>query len=265
MTDYSMIGRTILGSMIIYMLCTACGSLHTQEMVNQAQYHHDLAYGHFFENQDGDAALQEILISLKLNETSAQSHWLAGLIFSGRGASLTAIKHYRRALEIDPTLHEVQNNLGTIYLSLEQWEKAVEVFKPLTKTVEYRTPAMSHNNLGWAYFKLGRYEEARQQLLASTQLDPRLCPPYNNLGILYLKLNDKLRAQRILQRGIKRCPTYAEPNLHLAHAILYSAQPIAEEALRRCISLAADTDLGLRCEQLLISIQGRANPNRSAP
>ena len=68
-------------------------------------------------------------MSLKSFEADASTHLLAGLIFSGRKNYLKSIKHYQRAIELDPKFYEVKNNLGTVYLALGQWEKAVTLFQ----------------------------------------------------------------------------------------------------------------------------------------
>ena len=234
-------------------LVFACGAAKQKEkQLQQASYHYKLAYGHFFENKDGEAALQEILLSLKSFEADPNTHLLAGLIFSGRKDYLKAIKHYQRALELKPKFYEVRNNLGTVYLALGQWKKSIEIFKELSQTLEYRTPAMGHNNLGWAYYKTGKILRAKNAFLTAIQLNPRLCPPYNNVGLLYLENKELLNAQHFLQRGIKQCPRYAEPYLHLGKIALQQGQITqAKEYLAQCKKLSPDSSLGIRCQQIL--------------
>jgi type IV pilus assembly protein PilF len=253
---HSFISQCISFICIISLLFACGASKQNKKDLHEAGYHYKLAYGHFFENKDGESALQEILLSLKFFEADPHTHLLAGLIFSGRNKYLKAMNHYKRALELDPKFYEVKNNLGTIYLALGQWERAIILFTGLIKVLEYRTPAMGHNNLGWAYYKLGKIALAKRSFLTAIQLNPRLCPPYNNVGLIYLEEKDLMNAQRFLERGIKRCPRYAEPYLHLGKTHLRQRQLLeANKYLQQCKKLSPDTSLGIRCEQMLIKIQ----------
>ncbi len=240
----------LLASLLL--ITVACGPQIKESQIKKAAYHHRLAYGHFFENGDSDAALQEALLSLQFNPDVAEVHMLTGLIYTGRSDLLKALKYYRRAIEIKPDYYEAKNNLGTVYLSLGMWQKAIEVFSDLSQIDEYRTPAMGYNNLGWAYYKLAQYEVAKKYFVNATQLNPRLCPPHNNLGLAYIELNDEERAERSLKAAIKICPQYAEPHLHLGQLYAKQAkQQKALSALETCRRLAKESDVGLRCSGLL--------------
>ena len=230
----------------------ACVPALKEGQIKKAEYHHRLAYGHFFESGDSDAALQETILSLQFNPKIAEVHMLAGLIYTGRSDLLKALKHYRRAIELKPNYYEAKNNLGTVYLSLNMWKKAIEVFSELSQIDEYRTPAMGYNNLGWAYFKLGEYALAKKYFVNATQLNPRLCPPHNNLGLSYIQLKDYERAERSLKAAIKICPQYAEPHLHLGQIYLLSTKlKEALTALDNCRRLAKESEVGLRCTSLI--------------
>ena len=231
--------------------CVSCGTNLKDQQVKNAKYHHRLAYGHFIENHDSEAALQEILKSLKLNPNVPEVHMLAGLIYTGRRDLLKALKHYRTAIELKPDYFEAKNNLGTVYLSLNMWEQAINVFNELITRDEYRTPAMGYNNLGWAHHKLNQDQVALKHFITATQLGPRLCPPHNNVGMLYLKRGEIDKAKRSLKTAIKRCPQYAEPYLHLGR--LYAQSGQAHQAITQwqtCQKLAPENEIGLRCESL---------------
>jgi len=229
-----------------------CGGGEELRRSQQAQYHADLAYGYLMEGQETNAALQEVLKSLKLREDDPATHHLAALIFMGRSDWLKALKHGKRALELKPDFYEAKNNLGVVYLSLGEWREAVTVFQELTGVLEYRTPARGYNNLGWALYKLGRLDEAKRALLSAVKLNPRLCPPHNNLGLVSLELGELALAQRELTRSVSLCPSYAEPHLHLARLHLErGARADAIGALERCVELGGDSELGLRCSAAL--------------
>lgn len=244
----------------------SCGGSEELKRAQQAQYHADLAYGYLMESSDPNAALHEVLKSLKLQDENPATHHLAALIFMGRADWLQALKHAKRALELKPDFHEAKNNLGTVYLSLGEWREAAKVFRSLTATLEYRTPARGYNNLGWALYKLNRKEEAKRALLSAVKLNPRLCPPHNNLGLISFELGDHELAQRSLKRCITLCPGYAEPHLHLAK--LYVARGDQQEAftsLKRCVELGGDSEVGLRCSSVLERVEPPVTPPSERP
>ncbi len=217
-----------------------------------AKYHAELAYGYLMESGDVTAALQEIIQSLKLHEPDASANMTAGVIFMARQDWLKALRYFKRALELKPDFHEAKNNLGSVYLALGQWSEAAVVFEELTGELEYSSPALGYNNLGWALFQLRRLEEAKRALLTSTQLDARLCPPHNNLGLIYVELREGDAAERALRRALTQCPSYVEPHLHLARLYLSAGDPVlARPLLERCAQLGGEGELGLRCERLL--------------
>ena len=249
-----------LGSTLIFALVSiGCGSHKVDQDVERAQYHYQLAYGHFSENHNSDAAQQEIIRSVKYNDKNPEAHLLAGLIYSGRGELLKSIEHYQMALKLKPDFYKAKNNLGTIYLALGNWIKAVEVFSDLITHDEYTTPAIGFNNLGWAQYKLGRDDEALRSFITASQLNPRLCPPHNNVAILYLKRDDLERAERSLSRGLRQCPQYAEPHLHLGRLYAQRGEVArAAESWAKCHELSSDNDLGLRCARLLRELHSGA-------
>lgn len=235
-------------------LLYGCGSTTPSQNkdFDEALYHYKLSYGYFFESQNGDLAVQEILQSLKRNEKSFQAHFLAGLIFSGRSNWLKAIQHYRRTIELNPSYYEAHNNLSTVYLSLGQWEKAIEILVPLVQIDEYKTPAISRNNLGWAYYKLKKYKKALNEFMAANQYNPKLCPPYNNVGLTYQALNDIDLSVRIFNKGLKECPNYVELYLNLGRVYLQNGhKQDALALLHKCHNMSPDSSIGLRCLTLM--------------
>jgi type IV pilus assembly protein PilF len=232
--------------------CSAINQKHTKAQKEEAQYRYQLAYGSFFESKNGDAALQDILLSLQAVEDDPQTHFLAGLIFSGRGRHLDAISHYQRAIELKKDFYEAQNNLGTIYLTLEQWDQAIPVFEALSQNVLYPSPGLSHNNLGWAYYKKKNFQKAKAHFLSAIQLSPTLCPSYNNMGLTCMALEEFEPAVRYLKQAIDRCPQYAEPYHHIGQIFFTLKRfDLSKKAFDKCSKLASESPIGLKCDQKL--------------
>lgn len=110
-----------------------------------------------------------------------------------RGALAERQKHYepaedyfRQALDIDPSNAMVLNYLG--YMLADKGTKLPEAVKMIRKAVELDPMNGAYlDSLGWAYFKMGQYELAEENLrqaVARDQTDPTV---HEHLGDLYEK------------------------------------------------------------------------------
>ena len=81
--------------LLAFLLQMGCGSSRQelQERQEKGRYHYNLAYGHYFDasRPNADAAMQEVLKSLRIHPEYPEAHMLAGLIFLGREMHLQAI------------------------------------------------------------------------------------------------------------------------------------------------------------------------------
>ncbi|MDE3200020.1 MAG: tetratricopeptide repeat protein [Acidobacteriota bacterium] len=97
-----------------------------------------------------------------------------------------AEKYFRQALEIDPSNAMVLNYFG--YMLADKGTKLPEALQMIRKAVEQDPLNGAYlDSLGWAYFKLGQYELAEDNLrraVSRNQTDPTV---HDHLGDLYEK------------------------------------------------------------------------------
>ncbi|PWB55029.1 MAG: hypothetical protein C3F06_03240 [Candidatus Methanoperedenaceae archaeon] len=86
-----------------------------------------------------------------------------------------------------------------------------------------------HNNLGLAYDKIGRYDEAIDELHMALSLDPDYIEVHNNLAVTYHKMGRTVEAEKELLEAIRQNPGYIEAHCNLGN--IYSTQGRLEEAL----------------------------------
>lgn len=72
------------------------------------------------------------------------------------------------------------------------------------------------NNLGIAYRRARRFEQARSTLLEAVAMDPRFAPAQCNLGNVLLDLEDLPAATRAFEASIRAKPDYAEAHAAIA-------------------------------------------------
>ncbi len=110
-----------------------------------------------------------------------------------RGALAERQKHYepaedffRQALDVDPSNAMVLNYLG--YMLADKGTKLPEALKLIRKAVEQEPMNGAYlDSLGWAYFKLGQYELAEENLRQAVERDQTDPTVHEHLGDLYEK------------------------------------------------------------------------------
>jgi tetratricopeptide (TPR) repeat protein len=110
-----------------------------------------------------------------------------------RGALAERQKHYepaedffRQALDLDPSNAMVLNYLG--YMLADKGAKLPEALKLIRKAVEEEPMNGAYlDSLGWAYFKMGQYELAEENLRQAVERDQTDPTVHEHLGDLYEK------------------------------------------------------------------------------
>lgn len=230
---------------------TACGEEEGETPAEKAEYHYKLASGDFSE-QNIQKAIRELTEAIELKPDHAKAHHLLGFIYFGRHSWRKAEKHLRKAVSLDPDFRKAIANLGNLYLAMEEWEAAVPYFRKLLEDPRYETPYLAHNNLGWALYKLGRFDEARKHLDRAVFLNPKFCLGFNNSGRLYAHRGRTEKALEAFAEAVELCPDYAEPHYFLGRIHSGLSQPRrARKHFRKCRKLGKETSWGERCKEQL--------------
>ncbi|HEX8651990.1 MAG TPA: tetratricopeptide repeat protein [Pyrinomonadaceae bacterium] len=100
----------------------------------------------------------------------------------------------RSILAKDPTNATALNNLG--YFLVERNERLTEALEMIQRAVKSEPTNSSFlDSLGWAYFKLGKFDEAERHLSDAARRDTSSATIQEHLGDLYLKLGKTEQAQ----------------------------------------------------------------------
>jgi Flp pilus assembly protein TadD len=105
-----------------------------------------------------------------------------GLVWLKKDVS-QAIANFRRAVEMDPELHEARMNLAALSLNYRNYPVAEENFRTVLAAQPKNYEAAI--GLGVALRGNKKFEEAEQQYLTAQRLDPQHPDSYFNLGLLY--------------------------------------------------------------------------------
>ncbi len=120
-----------------------------------------------------------------------------------------AVEDFRRVLEIDPEDADTLNYLG--YTWVDRGENLTEAFDMIEKAVELEPDSGAIiDSLGWAHYKLGRYELAKDNLEKAVELTPNSATIVDHLGDVYWKLGRFREAGYQWQRALEFDPTEKE-------------------------------------------------------
>ncbi|PCI89046.1 MAG: hypothetical protein COB24_00785 [Hyphomicrobiales bacterium] len=167
------------------------------------------------EDKIDEAVYMEYANMLKRNEKYAQSvEYYDGLVnklmlltindanlFYNRAVAHERLKNwpqaeadFLQALKLDPNHSYALNYLGYSWVDKGmKLEQGLEMIN--TALVIDPQNAFIIDSLGWAYFKLGRYEEARLELERAMLVSPSNADISDHLGDVYWKLGRKLEAE----------------------------------------------------------------------
>ncbi|RKX68739.1 hypothetical protein DRP53_10085 [candidate division WOR-3 bacterium] len=171
-------------------------------LTNYAQDHLTLA-GYYFEQGKLNRAYEEANLSLRYGDLS-ETHALLGRIHSRLGNLNLAIKEYRRAITLNPSLPEPYLNIGNLFARSNIIDSAFKYIRAACKIDPYNGRAL--NSLGNLCFTTGRLEQAETLYLRASRLEPDYLSPLYHLALIYLRTGRYDSALTIYNRLVRIDP-----------------------------------------------------------
>ncbi len=184
------------------------------------------------------AGLEKLLEAARLEPKNADVHHEIAVVYRNLGKYQEALRHFQRALALRPRFPEAWNNLGTLYLILKDWNRAVSAFRKAADDTLYETPYIAYNNLGLAYFRMGDYRQAISHYRQALRLLPSYSRCYRNLGLAYEALHRWERAVKAYEKAVFYAPGYAAAYVNLGRIYIRLHRPReAAAALRKAMDV----------------------------
>jgi len=133
---------------------------------------------------------------------SLEAHFLLGVARERTGAADRAATSFLRVLEINPEHDPTLNYLGYMWADRgENLERALELVQRAVHLDPHNGAYI--DSLGWAYYRLGQYPEAREHLERAVQLAPGDPVVYEHLGDVYVALGENGKAAELYRRALQ--------------------------------------------------------------
>jgi tetratricopeptide (TPR) repeat protein len=181
-----------------------------------------------------ESLLQKVLL---LNNKQPEIFHMLGTIYYDRSQFSKSIKHFKRALEIDPAYTDASIGLSIILNDLGRYEEGKQIFEEAqsllnkrnkSKTDPYIEEKLSekHLQMGDMYFQFQRLDEALEQYYKSYRLSQK-ADIRMKIVETYLKKGDSDRAAKELSALIKDEPQYLHASVKLG-LVYYNAGKTAD-------------------------------------
>ncbi len=224
--------------------------------LERADTHYKLALANLKANHP-TGALKELLVAVELDPENASIQVALAQTYQRKKAYMQAEIHYLKALELSDNDPSYQNNLASLYLDMEKWDKAIYYFDQAAHNLLFADTAVSIAGEGYAYLKKNEYQTALGYLNESIELAPRYASPYFFKSMIYHSLGNIDKEKLSLQRAIKIEPKFLEPRYQLA--LLLVRENLIEEAheqLEAIIEYSPNTAMSFKAEDLLKTLSG---------
>jgi tetratricopeptide (TPR) repeat protein len=166
-----------------------------------------------------------------------------------------AIQHYLKALEYSPDFYPAHNNLGTIYLSRQNFDAAETQFEAALKTNQ--NDGQAHFNLANVLVLTQHYGDAEREIDEGLQRRPDSAFGKFLQGLVYTHTNHPDLAEKSLQSALQLDPKMSQAYLQLVN--LYLQQKRTTEAiaeLEAYLKVFPDSPLSSKVRETLKRLQG---------
>ena len=155
----------------------------------------------------GPQAIGELLTAERFDPLDAQIQFALAEAYRLQGRQAETEAHLVRALQLDPNFHQARFNLAAIYIQAERTEEAVTLLNQLLADPTFPAPWRALTNLGWAEFRLGRFDSAHQHLALAVDYRPDYWPARLNLAILEAERGNRDEAIQHFERVLEGKPS----------------------------------------------------------
>ncbi|MFK5926160.1 MAG: tetratricopeptide repeat protein [Desulfuromusa sp.] len=242
---------------VILVFCLfACVPVNQQAQTehHQADVHYKLALAHL-QGGNPTLALKELLVAVKQDPQNSSIQVALAQTYQRKNAYSLSEQHYLKALDLSDNDPRYQNNLASLYLDMEKWDKAIHYFDLASQNLLFVNAHVAVAGKAYAYFKKMEYPEALIYSTEAIKIAPRYASAYLLKSEVFQAMGNLDRQKFFLQRAIEIAPQFIQARYQLAVLLLQENSP--EEAaaqLETILEFSPTSELGYKAKSLLKSL-----------
>ena len=255
-------GLKILLASVLLSGLVSCAAVGTSKKESeQASIHYKLGVSHLQANNP-TLALKELLLAVEYDPRDAAYHDALARAYQRKKAYPQAEQHYLKALQLENDVPRYQNNLASLYLDMEEWDKAIEYFDKAASNLLFGSAHVALTGKGLAYFNKEDYRAAQRQFAEAIAINPRYMRAYYYQSETYREMGETALARESLEKAISYSPGFVPALYQLGVMdVRDGLNATARTRFERVVELAPTSDWGLKAAQLLRALQdGSTDP-----
>ena len=198
----------VIGTALILSSCTGNNptlSVPAAETAEIVQRQMDLGIG-YMRNGDYPRAKEKLNRALEIDPKNASAHGTFGLLFQLEGEIKLAEKYFTNAVRYDPDSARVRNLYGAFLFAEERYLEAIEQLQKASDNRFYPNRPSVFENLGVAYSRINDKVSAEQAFTRAVQLNPEQARALLELAVLQYEQQNYLESREFYRRHIGTAP-----------------------------------------------------------
>jgi Tfp pilus assembly protein PilF len=201
------VARFLIGLGILLAVATALGCATTPEeqigfnQDKKARTHYNAGVEYMSRGKLA-IAVRELRTAMEFGPRDPWIHWAIAEAYRRSRRLDDAESHLLTALEIRPDFQQARLNLSALYVQVGRYAEAIEYADLLLDDPTFPVPWKALTNRGWAEYKLGQAQPARESFLTALEYNEKHWRSFLALGILDSEAGHPIEALEQFERVI---------------------------------------------------------------
>ena len=174
----------------------------------------------YLANEQPRLALRQLKAIDRHRSDDPEYHYLYGLTSARLKRGQEAQEHFQKSVKLRPDFAQAWNNLGKVFLSLGDEDKAEQAFTRALGIPTYLTPELPAYHLARLYSKQDKLDKAKDMARQSIEANPGFAPAMSLLAQLLTESGKVQEAVDVLNQGLEFHPDTTRLMLELAENLL---------------------------------------------
>ncbi|SHI73551.1 Tfp pilus assembly protein PilF [Malonomonas rubra DSM 5091] len=225
------------------------------DKIQQAEAHYRMGVSHL-QNDNPTMALQELLKGVAIAPQSDSIHAALGQAYQLKKAYVKAEEHYLKAIDISNKEPRYMNNIGSLYLDMQEWDKAIDYFGQAADDLLFLNPHVALAGKGFAYLQKKDYQAALYEFEKAAEVSNRYPRAYFLQSEALVGMGRTELARKALEKAVNLAPNYVLALYQLGVMEMKAQEnDTAIDRFEKVVELAPTSDPGLKAADLLRALK----------